>query len=237
MRKTLLVGLVVWMCLGSEAATAKLYRWVDEQGVTHISDKPPPRIRPVTPSWEKAAPRDGASGPSKEAHPEISSKGHRTQENFCRVIETYRAAYQNSYHKRSQPELRGKRKQELGRLLPDRSVSEWRGVVERVDATEDGVVLSIDIGCHAVIKTMGTPVAAERSNTLIPPNSPLMPVISGLSPEDPVIFSGKLMPCDRDHLREDSLTEIGCMLDPEFVMLFTAIRPDHASPKAIFRFP
>lgn len=62
------VALSLWVALCAAPAAAQMYKWVDEKGVTHYSEKPPPgrkaqqmQSAPAAPSAPAASPAEAAS--------------------------------------------------------------------------------------------------------------------------------------------------------------------------------
>lgn len=77
MRQSLFVSLFVLMLCGSGAASAAIYKWVDEHGVTHYSDQPHPGAEridlPTAQTYE--APKAPARGAAeRDAQPAATGK-------------------------------------------------------------------------------------------------------------------------------------------------------------------
>ena len=110
-------------------------------------------------------------------------------------------------------------------LMTNKSVNNWVGKVQKIDANSDGKgVIGIEIARNIVLKTWNNDLSDIGDNTLLSPSSPLFQTASMLKKGQSVNFSGTFLPGrDGECIREGSLSLSGKLRDPEFIFRFTSI--------------
>jgi len=106
------------------------------------------------------------------------------------------------------------------------TVSNWVGVINRIDTSIDGkAIVSIRISTETEIGTWNNSLSDITSNTLIDKGSQVYDQVIPMSVGDKVKFSGSFLSADKDYFEERSLTTDGSMRNPEFLFRFNDIRP------------
>ena len=106
--KTWIIALLCLLLLPWMVEAGEYYRWVDENGVSHITDQPPPsqgnkvKIYRTPQSVNQTTPQAEASGQSTQNEEVGSSNSEDAQrrakyEEELRNEESYRANYKSSY--------------------------------------------------------------------------------------------------------------------------------------------
>jgi len=121
---------------------------------------------------------------------------------------------------------RQKRAAMICQTIPDLTVTNWVGTVDKLDTTiAGGGVISIAVMPDVDFGTAPNTLLNMGSNTVISPGSPLFHTLSTLQVGDKVMFSGQLFSSQSDCAQEASVTDSGSMQNPLFITRFTSITP------------
>lgn len=107
-----------------------------------------------------------------------------------------------------------------------KSVEGWVGEIYDLTTNGDGNgVLRLELEGDVWVGTFNNAFSDTGSDTLIPMDSELFKVLTTMANGQKVIFSGKFFKDDgnADCLQEKSLTEMGAMTEPEFLIRFSEV--------------
>jgi hypothetical protein len=147
-----------------------------------------------------------------------------SQDDFCKTIKQsirdYQDAEQRGDNEVSLSSLRQERKEAIHSIIGSGELSEWIGVLNSVSTDRDQTArIAIQLPCGARVRT-------DFNGDGIPPSSPMYATIAKVREGARVQFNGEFQitgPNSKDWIREGSLTELGSMTDPEFIVSFTDI--------------
>ena len=108
----------------------------------------------------------------------------------------------------------------------DEKVIDWIGKIHLIDSTFDGYgVLSVKLADDLFVQTWNNAVSEALSDkkTLIKPNSKLFNSILEMKEGQRVKFSGYFVGSPKDCIEEQSMTQTGKLLKPEFTFQFSKI--------------
>lgn len=112
----------------------------------------------------------------------------------------------------------------------ERGVSGWVGTLTDISTDQGADVVSVTIeatvdGMPIAFSTVGNRLSDFGSDTLIVPSNPLFHKLAGMQVGEAVSFSAEFLhhPDTNRGLWEASLTELGSMDEPEFIVKFVAI--------------
>lgn len=143
---------------------------------------------------------------------------------FISVVSNGQAAFRAAPNEMAQGGTRSQRRLAICRNLPQVSVSNWVGRIEKLSSNSDGKgVLEISVAHDIRVETWNNDVSDLSDKTLIDPSSPLFAVVSQMKQGDQVLFSGSFIPSDIDCVKEASMSLEGSMTDPEFLFRFTTV--------------
>lgn len=146
---------------------------------------------------------------------------------FMRANEAATTRYAAGENDMAKGQARDWRRQELCRVKPDASVTDWAGVVANLSTNGDGYgVVAVRIAPYITLKTWNNAFSDIGDKTLIPPQSALFASAVALKEGQKVRFSGSLIQSKLDCFRESSMSLEGSITDPEYILVFSAIRPD-----------
>jgi hypothetical protein len=146
------------------------------------------------------------------------------QAGLMTAVEDARRQYASAPNDMAKGASRPVRAQAICRVLRNRSVNNWVGVVENLSTNGDGKgVLEIQIGPKTSVKTWNNSLSDIGSRTLIEPSSSLFATASQLRIGQLVRFSGTLIQDDTDCVREASMSLSGSINDPEFIIRFQSV--------------
>jgi hypothetical protein len=167
----------------------------------------------------------GACGESK-TEPTVQS----AQQKFCTVIDSHREQYSTIRGKpayldqeRDYDAVYAQRGQSLKQISGDGTVSQWRGKVRTIRATNEGAAFGFDLPCNVSFVSLGT-VEVKRDD-------PVFQQLRALAEGGPVTFSGRLLPYNNKFGREvggfteGSITQDGSMGRPEFLLKLSQVSP------------
>ena len=99
-------------------------------------------------------------------------------------------------------------------------VKDWNGKLLDISSTMSGFHVSIGIGCRIRLQTWNNALSDIYSNTLIPDTGELADSLAKINLYDSVTFSGYFVRSALDVVEEQSLTQRGRILKPEFSFIF-----------------
>jgi len=164
--------------------------------------------------------------PTPPPPPEITVPA--SEQAFCDAINTgrdeYRAAQRAGSNELKLSILRTNRKNAVLSAAQGGNFKNWVGTIKTLSTNGDGkAILGIELPCDAVIGTWNNAFSDVMDQTLIPQSSPLYGGIAELSKRQKVKVSGKFTRSDKDGYQESSMTEMGSMTDPTYVVRFNGI--------------
>lgn len=206
-----------------------------------LSDPPTPATSAPAPAAQTtaaaaapaAAPaQDAAPAPAPEpepvkvAEPEMPA----SQQKFCDAVTTareeYKAAQRSGANELKLSKLRSTRKAAVLAAVKGGTVKDWVATIDSLQTNSEGkAVFVVELPCDVKLGTWNNALSDISDNTLIPQSSPLFDAIAELSPGTKLRVSGKLASGDIDGFRESSMTEMGSMTDPAYILRFTGIGP------------
>lgn len=168
----------------------------------------------------------------KESHKEISDtpllEFPANQQNFLKVIDEYRAKYDDAPNELKKSAVRTERGNKIKEALGStHNFSNWVGVVKQMQTTSKGkAIFTIEIeGTGIKMGTINNEFSDLFDNTLIEQSNPLFNVIAELEKGDKVIVSGSFLNSNgSDYVEEYSMTEAGSMKTPDFLVRFTNVQ-------------
>ncbi|MGE4259256.1 hypothetical protein [Shewanella sp.] len=150
----------------------------------------------------------------------------KEQIEFIKMINAYKAGFNNTKNELQESILRDKRKNALSELFRKLSVNSWVGTITDLSTDTDGnASLTIKIADNIAIKTWNNSFSDQDYGSMVSKNSYVFNNLFNLSEGDKVVFSGRFYKSDRDGIDESSLTIAGSMTDPEFIFKFKDVRP------------
>jgi hypothetical protein len=99
-------------------------------------------------------------------------------------------------------------------------VKDWNGKILDINSTMSGFYVSIGIDCRIRLQTWNNALSDIYSNTLIPDTGELADSLAKTNLYDSVTFSGYFVRSTLDVVEEQSLTQRGRILKPEFSFIF-----------------
>lgn len=175
---------------------------------------------------KEASSSSNAAKTSAEVQKEAKIAIPRDQEQFINTVEKYVNGFREAKNELQQSALRDQRKNELAKLIRDRSASSWVGTISQLETNTEGkAILSIRVSPDIEIKTWNNALSDINSNTLIDKGSHLYNSLFDLSRGQQVEFSGSFFSSVTDHIEETSITIQGSMRNPEFLFKFQSVKP------------
>jgi hypothetical protein len=157
------------------------------------------------------------------------------QAEFVKLINDYAARYRQAPNEIQKTELRFSRAAALKQSFSQKTITNWVGILKRLQTNQSGtttVVIAVYGSDVLSVGTWNNALSDLGDGTQIARGSSLYNSLSQLTEGQLVLFSGELFPSsDRDFFREKSVTELGAMTEPEFLMRFTAISKLSANRK------
>lgn len=148
------------------------------------------------------------------------------EKNFIKTVESHYEKYNNSDNELKKSAVRTERKKELAALVK-RNPKDWIGTIKDMGTTGKGnAYVSIKLpDSNIILTTEETELGQSLSSakTLITHGEKVYNDLAELSKGDKVRFTGFFVKSERDHIYENSLTEEGSMMEPEFLFKFSSI--------------
>jgi hypothetical protein len=180
----------------------------------------------------------------------IAPKPSVKQDDFQKTVESFFDPYLQAPNELKKSALRADRSAAISALFPDWTpsglvVKDWEGTLRHTFTTTDGkAVVKIELSLKTPRARKGFSLTRECitvSNTSsflgedlrLPNGSQLYKIVADLPEKSPVVFSGVFIKQDKnklDFIRENSNTEKGSMLEPDFTIRYTDIRKKEANP-------
>jgi len=170
------------------------------------------------------APSEETTTKSKEVQ---STEIPASQQAFINAVTSIMADYEKASNELKKSAVRKTRRQKIRAALKEkRKVVNWVGTLKDMSTTsERNAYVSIQPeGSNFFIQTWNNEVSDFMDKTLIPESSTLYNAVADLDKGNKVIFSGSFVQSDDDFVGEQSMTEQGSMLDPEFSFRFSEIK-------------
>lgn len=147
------------------------------------------------------------------------------QKRLIKIVNRYYPKYEVAPNELKKSALRRRRKDEISSIMDDLRAENWIGILKEMGTNSEGKAnITIQLpNSKATIKTWNNALSDIGSNTLIEPNTNLYEAISNLSKGDKVVFTGTFFNDEQDYIEEISLTELGSMRSPEFLLRFSNI--------------
>lgn len=153
---------------------------------------------------------------------------------FVATVFGFKTHYDEAANEFQKSTVRRQRAAALAQLFPAHAVAtEWVGTisVRQTNSDGNGYVEIKPLGQDKIaLKTWNNALSDIGSDTLMPASSPLYEAIAALSLGQKVTFSAVFLPGDMDYLKEASMTELGAMEEPEFIVRF--MDPAHGNAQA-----
>lgn len=147
------------------------------------------------------------------------------QSKFIEVVTTAQNRAQNADNDLQKGGALSERNKAICNILRNKSVSNWNGIIKRIDSNSDGKgIFSIEIVDDVLIQTWNNSVSDFSAESLIEPSSKLFGVIANLNKGDEVSFSGSFVSNSDTCIEEQSLTLDGKVLEPEFTFRFKNVK-------------
>ena len=117
---------------------------------------------------KEASPSSNSAKASAEVQKEAKIAIPRDQEQFINAVEKYVNGFREAKNELQQSALRDQRKNELAKIIRDRSASSWVGTISQLETNTEGkAILSIRVSPDIEIKTWNNALSDINSNTLI----------------------------------------------------------------------
>ena len=167
----------------------------------------------------------GVLAPSEETMAK-SKEVQTSQQAFINAVTSSMAEYKASNELKKSAVRKTRRQKIRAALKEKRKVVNWVGTLKDMSTTsERNAYVSIQPeGSNFFIQTWNNEVSDFMDKTLIPESSTLYNAVADLDKGNKVIFSGSFVQSDDDFVGEQSMTEQGSMLDPEFSFRFSEIK-------------
>jgi hypothetical protein len=158
------------------------------------------------------------------------------QQQFLSIISDFAQKYETAPNEmakdalRQQRSLRQQRARAICGIINDLTVTNWVGTVNKLPGTDQGRgVLAVSLDKRSTIGTRD-----KKYNTLIKPRTAVHDAAIQLSPGQTIVFSGRFFRAKGDCITERSPTLREAMMQPNWIMRFSAIKPaeDAALPAA-----
>lgn len=118
------------------------------------------------------------------------------------------------------------RDKDICNVIEDMSITDWVGKVKKISSNSDGKgVFSVEIAEGVEIKTWNNSISDMGYKTLMEPGSQIFQSASSLSIGDAVLFSGSFFEDKSTCIKESSLSLSGKVDKPEFIFLFSSVKP------------
>lgn len=169
-----------------------------------------------SPARQTASSGDRASSqpapvPGATAVPDTRPEAQRA---VAEVASRYRDAYEAAPNERQESAARSARAAALKKALTSLVVSNWQGRITEVGTTGEGdAYMRIEIGPKVWVMAWN-----------IPQSDPVYKVLSQKAKGDQVEFSGRLVPGGQDFIKETSVTRVGCMIRPKFLIRLSDVK-------------
>lgn len=176
-------------------------------------------------------PVDAAASTCEEAlaADEVAAQIPEQQAAFIQTVEAFAHLYNQTENELQGSIHRAQRKEALATLLPDRAIQGWTGTLESLSTDTKGnayITIRPDGMDSITIATWNNALRDVGTNSMIPSGSDLYNKLAGMNVGDRVVFSGAFAASDEDHLAESSMTEVGSMTTPGFVLVFEDVTPE-----------
>lgn len=151
-----------------------------------------------------------------------------TQVAFAQAVLGYVGLYRSAPNELKKSALRARRASDIRTALRGNlRFDSWVGSVKEMGTNGDGdASLEVDIANDNLrLKTWSNSVSDRLDRTMIKAGSALYDVVSELKEGQAVKVSGTFIPSERDFVNEVSVSEMGSMTEPEFVVRFSLIAP------------
>lgn len=147
------------------------------------------------------------------------------QVRFLAAVASARSAFQAAPNELSHEQIRKSRQQAICRVLSERIALSWIGEISGISSTSGGsAVLKIKLAPNVHVQTWNNAFSDAGSKTLVLSGTALFASLVPLRRGDAVQFSGSFEESEKDCVKEQSITQAGSMLDPEFTMRFTEVK-------------
>ena len=138
------------------------------------------------------------------------------QREFSSIINSFRDQYKSASNSVKESSLRYERGVEISKILPDKKVSNWIGILKSVTGDKNAKLNILLDGAEDITIENKDGISLGTS---------LHSAIANLVEGEKVIFSGQFLPSDKvDYILENSYTQRGSMADPEFTINFSDIK-------------
>ena len=163
---------------------------------------------------------------AKRPAPKLIDFSPQRQKEFTNMINKYKSQYQSALNELQKTDLRKKRDTDISLFTArDLSVSKWVGTISGIGTETDGKAYFTMLltQSNIAVKTFNNSSSDSKYKTMVLPSSPLYNSIFNLKNGDEVVFSGNFVRDEQAGILEISLTEVGKMKQPEFLMIFSSI--------------
>lgn len=173
----------------------------------------------------------GMFAPSEETktkNKEVQSiKIPASQQNFINAVTSVMTDYKSAPNELKKSAVRKTRREKIRAALNGkRKVVNWVGTLKNMSTTSkrNAYVSIRPEGSDFCIQTWNNELSDFIDKTLIPEESKLYNEVADIEKGNEVFFSGSFVQSDDDFVGEQSMTEKGSMLDPEFSFRFSEIK-------------
>jgi hypothetical protein len=164
------------------------------------------------------------------AEPDLSPEAlmHDGQRSFCTILERFHDRFSAAKAEAANELLLAKIRRERGDLTRQTNatsgrMSNWIGTVSHISTAADAFAsVSIDLPCKipATVRTAAAVLSDREPGTLIHESSRVYQQLVHLKQGQLVRFSGRFLADPIDGYQEGSITELGSMTRPEYLMRF-----------------
>lgn len=170
----------------------------------------------------------GSEKDNNNANPKsgLAKKWPKGMLDLVTVLNSFSGKYLEAQNELQKSALRTERQAELRKQFVDRQVVNWVASIAdmRTDSNRDALlILALDDTKFTLPKSR--PISISVSNTMFPVKhgSDLYNRLASFKRGAVVFFSGEFIESQADYLKENSITERGSMISPEFDFRFSDI--------------
>lgn len=144
---------------------------------------------------------------------------------FLELIDASAAQYNGAVNDIVAHDQRGRRRDALCENFPKPDVRDWIGKITSIEPSMFGATVSIRLKYGANVSTWNNAISDTIDQTIIPKDSILYNEVAALAAGSMVRFSGTFVPSAEDCFKTQNISLSGAMIEPQFVMRFSAISP------------
>ncbi|SFV87645.1 hypothetical protein MNB_SUP05-SYMBIONT-5-427 [hydrothermal vent metagenome] len=139
------------------------------------------------------------------------------------IAKKYALAFDDVSNEVQQSQLREQRSKELLNFLYSntKNIENWIGRISNITTSSTGdAFVSITVSPYLTISTWNNTFSDINYDTKIDKDTAIYATLATVQKGDLVYFTGKFFESDNDSIKEQSLTIMGSMEDPDFLLRF-----------------